>query len=139
MPIRESTWNTKGFMARPRPAEHDVEGLGRRAQGIHLEHETDAQQDHRVQQQRAAVVSANLEGRGLGAAVADVREHGSLPVPKHLVNASHRRMKTHGLGVGYRYPHDYEGGDVEQQQAADAVRKRLDYAVSEMFRQFPGE
>ena len=28
---------------------------------------------HRLQQQRAAVVSANLEGRGLGAAVADVR------------------------------------------------------------------
>jgi hypothetical protein len=31
------------------------------------------------------------------------------------------------------------GGDVEQQQAANAVRKRLDYAVTEMFRQFPGE
>ena len=28
---------------------------------------------HRLQQQRAAVVSANLEGRGLGAAIADVR------------------------------------------------------------------
>lgn len=31
------------------------------------------------------------------------------------------------------------GGDVKRQQAADAVRKRLDYAVTEMFRQFPGE
>ena len=23
-------------------------------------------------------------------------------------------MKHHGIGVGYRYPHDFEGADVEQ-------------------------
>ena len=34
---------------------------------------------HRLQQQRAAVISANLEGRGLGAAVADVRGAAARP------------------------------------------------------------
>jgi putative ATPase len=24
-------------------------------------------------------------------------------------------MRSHGIGVGYRLPHDYEGADVEQQ------------------------
>ena len=31
----------------------------------------------------------------------------------------HRRMKQHGIGVGYRYPHDFEGADVEQQYLPD--------------------
>ncbi len=28
-------------------------------------------------------------------------------------------MKTHGIGVGYRFPHDYEGDDIEQQYLPD--------------------
>ena len=30
-------------------------------------------------------------------------------------------MKHHGIGVGYRYPHDFEGADVEQQYLPDAL------------------
>jgi len=52
------------------------------------------------------------EGR---CAVSDVEAKGALSVPLHLRNAAHRGMKQHGIGVGYRYSHDYEGADVEQQ------------------------
>ena len=30
-------------------------------------------------------------------------------------------MKTHGIGVGYRYPHDFEGEDVAQQYLPDEL------------------
>ena len=38
-----------------------------------------------------------------------------------------RGMKQHGIGVGYRYPHDYEGADVEQQYLPDALVDRRYY------------
>ena len=63
--------------------------------------------------------------------MADVNEHGSQPVPKHLLNAPHRRMRSHGIGVGYRLPHDYEGADVEQQYLPDALVGRRYYEPSD--------
>jgi len=60
-------------------------------------------------------------GRSYGAALADVMRLGSLPVPNHLRTAGDRRMKAHGIGVGYRYPHDYEGDDVDQQYLPDEL------------------
>jgi hypothetical protein len=36
-------------------------------------------------------------------------------------------MKSHGIGVGYRYPHDYEGADVEQQYLPDLLVDRRYY------------
>jgi putative ATPase len=60
-------------------------------------------------------------GRAYGAAMADVLKHGSLPVPNHLRSAGDRRMKAHGIGVGYTFPHDYEGDDVAQQYLPDEL------------------
>jgi hypothetical protein len=36
-------------------------------------------------------------------------------------------MKQHGIGVGYRYSHDYEGADVDQQYLPDAIAARRYY------------
>ena len=36
-------------------------------------------------------------------------------------------MKQHGIGVGYRYSHDFEGADVEQQYLPDALVGRRYY------------
>ena len=36
-------------------------------------------------------------------------------------------MKQHGIGVGYRYTHDYEGADVEQQYLPDDIAARRYY------------
>jgi len=52
---------------------------------------------------------SNASYVAFGEAQADVRAHGSLPVPMKLRNAPTRAMKEWGYGEGYRYPHD-EGG-----------------------------
>jgi putative ATPase len=63
-------------------------------------------------------------GQAYWHAVADVEGKGSLPVPNHLRNAPDRRLKHHGIGVGYRYPPEFEGSDVDQQYLPDALSDR---------------
>ncbi len=70
-------------------------------------------------------------GRAYFAALDDVNRLGSQPVPPHLLPASHPRMKSHGIGVGYRFPHDYEGHDVDQQYLPDALIGKRYYAPSD--------
>ena len=36
-------------------------------------------------------------------------------------------MKQHGIGVGYQFPHDFEGDDVEQQYLPDELVGRRYY------------
>jgi putative ATPase len=60
-------------------------------------------------------------GRAYAGAMGDVLAHGALPVPNHLRNAADRRMKQHGIGVGYKNPHDFEGDDIAQQYLPDAI------------------
>jgi putative ATPase len=79
----------------------------------------------------ATAPKSNRSGLAYWAAAADVAEHGSLPVPMHLRNAPVARMKSHGIGVGYRYPHDFEGADVEQQYLPDRLVARSYYRPSE--------
>jgi putative ATPase len=66
-------------------------------------------------------------GRAYGAAMDDVVRHGSLPVPNHLKTAGDRRMKHHGIGVGYLNPHEFEGDDVPQQYLPDELVGRRYY------------
>jgi putative ATPase len=75
----------------------------------------------------ATAPKSNRSGSAYWAAVSDVEARGSLPVPLHLRNAAHRGMKQHGIGVGYRYSHDYEGGDVDQQYLPDELAERRYY------------
>jgi putative ATPase len=37
----------------------------------------------------------------------------------------------HGIGVGYLYPHDFPGADVEQQYLPDKVKERRYYEPSD--------
>ena len=78
----------------------------------------------------ASAPKSNRAGKAYFAALADVQSHGSQPVPPHLLNAPVARMKSHGIGVGYRYPHDYPGADVEQQYLPDLLRERRYYSPS---------
>ncbi len=75
----------------------------------------------------ATAPKSNRSGSAYWAAVSDVEASGALPVPLHLRNAPHRGMKQHGIGVGYRYSHDFEGADVEQQYLPDAIAERRYY------------
>lgn len=54
----------------------------------------------------AVAAKSNAVYTAYAAAMADVKQHGSLPVPLHLRNAPTRLMKEHGYSHGYRYAHD---------------------------------
>ena len=81
----------------------------------------------------ATAPKSNRAGAAYWAAASDVVENGSLPVPNHLKTAGDRRMKHHGIGVGYRSPHDYRNHDVEQQYLPDelAAAQRTYYLPSD--------
>jgi len=49
------------------------------------------------------------------AADQDVRTGQSVPIPKHLRDASYNGAKALGHGDGYRYPHDCDNGIAEQE------------------------
>jgi putative ATPase len=68
----------------------------------------------------ALLPKSDSVGRAYFAALDDVLEHGSLPVPNHLRSAGDRRLRHHGIGVGYRNPHEF-GGDVDQQYLPDQL------------------
>jgi putative ATPase len=70
---------------------------------------------------------SDATGRAYAAAMEEVLRQGALPVPAHLRNAADRRMKQHGIGVGYRNPHDFEGDDAAQQYLPDELAGRRFY------------
>jgi putative ATPase len=80
----------------------------------------------------ASAPKSNRAGSAYFAALADVEEHGRLPVPLHLRPAAHRRLaREHGYGKGYRYPHDFENADVDQQYLPDELVGKAYYEPSD--------
>jgi putative ATPase len=79
----------------------------------------------------ATAPKSNRAGAAYWKAVEDVEQHGSLPVPKHLRSGTWRERRDHGIGVGYLYPHDFPGADVEQQYLPDKVKERRYYEPSD--------
>src|SRR5918995_766019 len=80
----------------------------------------------------ASAPKSNRAGAAYFAALAEVEEHGRLPVPLHLRPAAHRRLtREFGYGKGYLYPHDYDDADVEQQYLPDDLAGRVFYEPSE--------
>ncbi|HEX6128417.1 MAG TPA: replication-associated recombination protein A [Candidatus Limnocylindria bacterium] len=80
----------------------------------------------------ASAPKSNRAGSAYFAALADVEEHGRLPVPLHLRPAAHRRLaREFGYGKGYLYPHDYENADVDQQYLPDKLAGKAYYEPSD--------
>jgi putative ATPase len=61
----------------------------------------------------------------------DVMRTRNEPVPMHLRNAPTGLMKAVGYGQGYKYAHDYEGGQVEQSHLPDSLKNRRYYRPTE--------
>jgi putative ATPase len=57
---------------------------------------------------------SNSATLAIGAARDDVKKGRTIPVPKHLRDASYKGAKQFGHGVGYQYAHEGEGGFVAQ-------------------------
>ena len=79
----------------------------------------------------AAAPKSNRAGAAYWEAVADVEQHGSLPVPSHLRTATWREKRDFGHGRGYRNPHEHAGADVEQQYLPDKLAGRRYYRPSD--------
>src|SRR5204862_4379002 len=62
----------------------------------------------------ATAPKSNASAMAIWAAMKDVREGRTLPVPKHLRDTHYQGAKRLGHGQGYQYAHDHEGGFVEQ-------------------------
>lgn len=65
------------------------------------------------------------------AAQALARQTGSLPPPKHILNAPTSLMKEQGYGAGYEYDHDAEDGFSGQNYFPDAVPRPTLYQPPE--------
>ena len=80
----------------------------------------------------ASAPKSNRAGGAYFAALADVEEHGRLPVPLHLRPSRHRRLaREQGYGRGYLYPHDHADADVDQQYLPDELAGRVFYEPSD--------
>jgi putative ATPase len=75
----------------------------------------------------ALAPKSNAVIKAIGAAEADVKAGLTGPVPAHLRDAHYRGAQRIGHGDGYVYPHDREGGIVEQAYAPDSVAGRRYY------------
>lgn len=62
----------------------------------------------------AVAPKSNASYAGIGAALAEVRESGALPVPMHLRNAVTGLMKNEGYGQNYRYAHSEKDSRARQ-------------------------
>jgi putative ATPase len=62
----------------------------------------------------ATAPKSNASAKAIWAAMADVRDGRTIPVPRHLRDGHYAGSKRLGNAVGYKYAHDYEGGYVEQ-------------------------
>ncbi|HEY3245691.1 MAG TPA: replication-associated recombination protein A [Phycisphaerae bacterium] len=62
----------------------------------------------------ACAPKSNASAAAIWQAAADVREGRTLPVPRHLRDASYRGAQRLQHGTGYQYAHDFEGGVVGQ-------------------------
>jgi putative ATPase len=65
----------------------------------------------------ASTAKSNAGYVAWGEARADVRRHGTQPVPMHLRNAPTKLMESLGYSKGYRYDHDVAGGVALDQTA----------------------
>jgi putative ATPase len=62
----------------------------------------------------ATAPKSNASAKAIWAAMADVREGRTLPVPRHLRDGHYAGSKRLGSGIGYKYAHDFDGGFVQQ-------------------------
>ena len=62
----------------------------------------------------ATAPKSNRAYAAINAALADVKEGRTLPVPAHVRDGNSTKSKTGGRGAGYQYPHDTEDGFVPQ-------------------------
>jgi putative ATPase len=62
----------------------------------------------------ATAPKSNASYIAIDEALADIKNERVKPIPKHLRDAHYKGAKNLGHGIGYQYPHSFEGGFVAQ-------------------------
>jgi putative ATPase len=75
----------------------------------------------------ALAPKSNAATTAIGAAMAEVREHGAKPPPDYLRDAHYPGAKKLGRGTGYVYSHDEPGGVADQPLLPEEVQGRRFY------------
>ncbi len=75
----------------------------------------------------AQAPKSNAGYQAFGAAMKDVAETRNEPVPLHLRNAPTRLMKDLDYGKGYKYAHDYDDAQVDQEHFPPNLQGRRYY------------
>lgn len=75
----------------------------------------------------AKAPKSNASYMGINMALDDVMNTDTGTIPMHIRNAPVSDMKEFGYNEGYKYPHDYEGGYVEQQYLPDKIKNKKYY------------
>lgn len=70
----------------------------------------------------AKAKKSNASYMAIENAIAKVEETGNLAIPKYLQDAHYKGAAKLNRGIGYKYPHDYEGHYVEQQYLPDEIK-----------------
>jgi len=79
----------------------------------------------------AAAPKSNAVYVGINSALKDIREKEIGKVPTHLKDGSYPGAKNLGNGIGYKYPHDYEGAFVQQQYLPTELIDKKYYVPTE--------
>lgn len=75
---------------------------------------------------------SNASYLAIDAALADVEKLENAKVPYHIRNATYEGEKKLGIGVGYKYPHDYPYHYVKQQYLPDKLKDKVYYNPTEI-------
>ena len=75
----------------------------------------------------ASAPKSNASYMAINKALKDVEEKNIGSIPAHLRDQSYSGAKKLGHGVGYLYPHDYEGNYVKQQYLPDELMGAMYY------------
>ncbi len=76
----------------------------------------------------ATAPKSNAGYKAFGAAMRTAKDGGSLPPPKHILNAPTRLMKEEGYGAGYVYDHSTEEGVSGQSYFPEGLARQQFYS-----------
>ncbi len=79
----------------------------------------------------AVAPKSNALYTAFGAAKRAAKEHGSLPPPKHILNAPTKLMKSEGYGAGYEYDHNAEEAFSGQSYFPEGMERQEFYLPTE--------
>lgn len=71
----------------------------------------------------ACAPKSNAAASAMWKALSDVKSQPTAAVPKHLRDSHYRGAEKLGHGIGYKYPHNFEGGFVAQEYLPAGVKK----------------